>query len=155
VNAVTDAKMIRALYKASMAGVKIDLIVRGMCCLRPGVPGVSHNIRVRSIVGRFLEHSRVYWFLNNGDEQFYLASADMMERNLDRRVKPGSRVEGKKMHARLKKELELYLTDNSSAWLLHADGRYTRTKPGASQTPKNVQTQLLEKLCGSGAATEV
>jgi polyphosphate kinase len=153
VNAITDAKLIKALYKASMAGVKIDLIVRGMCCLRPGVPGVSHNIRVRSIVGRFLEHSRVYWFLNDGDEQFYLASADLMERNLDRRVETGFPVEGKKLHNRLKKELELYLTDNSSAWLLHADGNYVRTKPAANQTVRNVQTQLLEKICGSGATT--
>jgi polyphosphate kinase len=154
VNAVTDAKLIRALYKASIAGVKIDLIVRGMCCLRPGVPGVSQNIRVRSIVGRFLEHSRVYWFLNNGDEQFYLASADLMERNLDRRVETGFPVEGKKLHSRLKKELELYLSDNSSAWLLNAEGRYSRSRPATNQTPRNVQTQLLEKLCGSGAGKE-
>ncbi|WP_243039919.1 polyphosphate kinase 1 [Dyella sedimenti] len=155
VNAVTDAKMIRALYKASMAGVKVDLIVRGMCCLRPGVPGVSHNIRVRSIVGRFLEHSRVYWFLNGGEEQFYLASADLMERNLDRRVETGFPVEGKKLQARLKKELELYLADNASAWLLHADGHYVRAKPSANQPVRNVQTQLLDKLCGTGAASEV
>ncbi|RDI99704.1 polyphosphate kinase 1 [Dyella solisilvae] len=151
INAVTDAKMIRALYKASMAGVKIDLIVRGMCCLRPGVPGVSHNIRVRSIVGRFLEHSRVYCFANNGEEQFYLASADLMERNLDRRVETGFPIEGKKLQARLKKELEMYLCDNASAWLLQPDGRYVRTKPAASQPARNVQVQLLEKLCGSGA----
>nr|WP_267224100.1 polyphosphate kinase 1 [Dyella silvae] len=154
VNAITDAKMIRALYKASIAGVKIDLIVRGMCCLRPGVPGVSHNIRVRSIVGRFLEHSRVYWFHNNGDEQFYLASADLMERNLDRRVETGFPVEGKKLQNRLKKELELYLTDNSCAWLLHPDGRYVRTHPSTSPNVRNVQLQLLEKLCGTGAGTE-
>ncbi|AHX12686.1 polyphosphate kinase [Dyella jiangningensis] len=154
-NAVTDAKMIRALYKASMAGVKVDLIVRGMCCLRPGVPGVSHNIRVRSIVGRFLEHSRVYWFANNGEEKFYLASADLMERNLDRRVETGFPIEGKKLQNRVKKELELYLSDNSSAWLLRSDGSYTRAQPGANQAIRNVQAQLLEKLCGSGAATEV
>ncbi|WP_430389314.1 polyphosphate kinase 1 [Dyella sp. 20L07] len=154
VNAITDAKMIRALYKASMAGVKIDLIVRGMCCLRPGMPGVSHNIRVRSIVGRFLEHSRVYWFANQGEERFYLASADLMERNLDRRVETGFPVEGKKLQGRLKKELEMYLADNSCSWLLQPDGRYVRAKPAANQPVRNVQVQLLEKLCGSGAATE-
>jgi polyphosphate kinase len=155
VNAVTDPKMIKALYKASIAGVKIDLIVRGMCCQRPGVPGVSSNIRVRSIVGRFLEHSRVYWFLNSGDEQFYLASADLMERNLDRRVETGFPVQGKKLQSRLKKELELYLSDNASTWLLHADGRYSRSRSGPNQTPRNVQTQLLEKICGSGASADV
>jgi polyphosphate kinase len=102
-------------------------------------------------VGRFLEHSRVYGFHNNGDEQFYLASADLMERNLDRRVETGFPVEGKKLQGRLKKELDLYLADNSSAWLLRADGHYTRSRPATSQTVRNVQVQLLEKLCGSGA----
>ncbi len=151
VNAVTDARMIRALYKASMAGVKIDLIVRGMCCLRPGVPGVSHNIRVRSIIGRFLEHSRVYWFANDGEEKLYLASADLMERNLDRRVETGFPIEGKKMLQRVRRELDLYLADNTSASLLQADGSYLRAQPANGQGPRNVQQQLLEKLCGSGA----
>ena len=150
VNALTDPKVIRALYKASMAGVKIDLIVRGMCCLRPGVPGVSHNIRVRSIVDRFLEHSRAYWFANNGDEELFLASADLMERNLDRRVETGFPIESKKLQQRVKKELELYLADNSSASLLHADGHYHRLTPGG-QTVRNAQAQLLERICGVGA----
>jgi polyphosphate kinase len=150
VNAVTDAKVIRALYKASMAGVKIDLIVRGMCCLRPGVPGVSHNIRVRSIIGRFLEHSRVYWFANGGEEVLYLASADLMERNLDRRVETGFPIEGKKLIQRVRRELDLYLADNSSASLLQADGSYQHPQPHG-QVMRNVQQQLLEKLCGSGA----
>ena len=150
VNALTDPKVIRALYKASMAGVKIDLIVRGMCCLRPGVPGVSHNIRVRSIVDRFLEHSRAYWFANNGDEELFLASADLMERNLDRRVETGFPIESKKLQQRVKKELELYLADNSSASLLHADGHYHRLSPGG-QTVRNAQAQLLERICGVGA----
>jgi polyphosphate kinase len=152
VNAVTDAKVIRALYKASMAGVKIDLIVRGMCCLRPGVPGVSHNIRVRSIIGRFLEHSRVYWFANGGEEKLYLASADLMERNLDRRVETGFPIEGKKLIQRVRRELDLYLADNASASLLQPDGSYVRAQPASGQSPRNVQHQLLEKLCGSGAA---
>ncbi|MFC5743521.1 polyphosphate kinase 1 [Dyella tabacisoli] len=153
VNALTDPKVIRALYKASMAGVKIELIVRGTCCLRPGVPGISQNIRVRSIVGRFLEHSRVFWFANDGDEQIYLASADLMERNLDYRVETGFPIEGKKLRQRLKKELELYLSDNTNAWLLQADGLYQRPHAGTNQTPRNVQAQLLDKLCGAGAVT--
>jgi polyphosphate kinase len=151
VNALTDAKMIRALYKASAAGVKIDLIVRGMCCLRPGIPGVSQNIRVRSIVGRFLEHSRVYWFANDGDERMYLASADMMERNLDRRVETGFPIEDRKLRQRIRKELDIYLADNTTAWQLQADGNYVRLQPTDSQSPHDVQQQLLEKYCGAGA----
>ncbi|MBT2116943.1 polyphosphate kinase 1 [Dyella sp. LX-66] len=150
VNALTDPKVIRALYKASMAGVKIELIVRGMCCLRPGVPGVSHNIRVRSIVDRFLEHSRAYWFANNGDEELFLASADLMERNLDRRVETGFPIESKKLQQRVKKELELYLADNSSASVLQADGHYHRVAP-SGQAVRNAQAQLLERICGVGA----
>jgi polyphosphate kinase len=151
VNAITDPKVIRALYKASMAGVKIDLIVRGMCCLRPGVPGVSQNIRVRSIVGRFLEHSRVYWFANDGEERFYLASADLMERNLDRRIETGFPIEGKKLQQRVRKELDLYLSDNTSAWQLQSDGQYLRP---STTGQRNVQAQLLEKICGVGASNE-
>jgi len=153
VNALTDAKMIRALYKASIAGVKIDLIVRGMCCLRPGIPGISQNIRVRSIVGRFLEHSRVYWFANDGDERMYLASADMMERNLDRRVETGFPIEDRKLRQRIRKELDIYLADNTTAWQLQADGNYTRLHPTDAQSPHDVQQQLLEKYCGAGAPT--
>jgi polyphosphate kinase len=153
VNAVTDARVIRALYKASMAGVKIDLIVRGMCCLRPGVPGVSHNIRVRSIIGRFLEHSRVYWFANDGDDIMYLASADLMERNLDRRVETGFPIEGKKLIQRVRRELEMYLADNASAAILQADGSYVRAQPSPGQNVRNVQNQLLDKLCGTAAAS--
>lgn len=146
VNSLTDAKIIRALYKASQAGVKIDLIVRGMCCLRPGIPGVSHNIQVRSIIGRFLEHSRVYYFLNGGDEKLYLSSADWMERNLDRRVETCFPVEGKKLITRVKKELELYLNDNTHSWLLQADGSYVRSSPTGNQNPRNAQLALYEKL---------
>lgn len=146
VNSLTDPKIIRALYKASQAGVKIDLIVRGMCCLRPGVPGVSHNIQVRSIIGRFLEHSRAYYFLNGGDEKLYLSSADWMERNLDRRVETCFPIEGKKLITRVKKELELYLTDNTQSWLLQADGSYVRSTPTGNQHPRNAQLALYEKL---------
>lgn len=147
VNSLTDPKVIRALYKASQAGVKIDLVVRGMCCLRPGVPGVSHNIQVRSIVGRFLEHSRIYYFLNGGDEKLYLSSADWMERNLDMRVETCFPVEGKKLVLRVKKELELYLADNTQAWVLQSDGSYQRLAPTGNQNPRNAQAMLLERLC--------
>jgi len=145
-NSLTDPKVIRALYKASQTGVKIDLVVRGMCCLRPGVPGVSHNIQVRSIIGRFLEHTRVYYFLNGGDELIYLSSADWMERNLDKRVETCFPVEGKKLITRVKKELESYLTDNTQAWVLQSDGRYVRQQPTGNQNPRNAQAGLLEKL---------
>jgi polyphosphate kinase len=144
--------MIKALYKASIAGVKVDLIVRGMCCLRPGVPGVSHNIRVRSIVGRFLEHSRVYWFANNGEDKFYLASADLMERNLDRRVDSAFPIEGKKLQQRVHNALELYLADNTSASLLQADGQYLRPPVASGEPAHDVQAELLEKLCGTVGA---
>ncbi|MBG4758325.1 polyphosphate kinase 1 [Pseudomonas aeruginosa] len=146
VNSLTDPKVIRALYKASQAGVRIDLVVRGMCCLRPGIPGVSHNIHVRSIIGRFLEHSRIYYFLNGGDEKLYLSSADWMERNLDMRVETCFPVEGKKLVQRVKKELETYLTDNTQAWVLQADGSYQRLSPTGNQNPRNTQATLLEKL---------
>jgi polyphosphate kinase len=151
VNALTDPKIIRALYRASAAGVKIDLIVRGMCCLRPGIPGVSQNIRVRSIVGRFLEHSRAYWFSGDGEPKLYLASADLMERNLDRRIETGFPIEGKKLQMRVKKELDMYLADNANAWQLQPDGSYVRTVPGSGQQVRDVQTQLLEKYCASAA----
>ncbi|BCR26729.1 polyphosphate kinase 1 [Aquipseudomonas alcaligenes] len=146
VNSLTDPKIIRALYKASQMGVRIDLVVRGMCCLRPGVPGVSHNIQVRSIVGRFLEHSRIYYFGNGGDEQLFLSSADWMERNLDKRVETCFPVEGKKLITRVKKELESYLSDNTQAWLLQPDGRYQRITPFGNANPRNAQAALLEKL---------
>ncbi|WP_263261830.1 polyphosphate kinase 1 [Pseudomonas sp. RIT-PI-S] len=145
-NALTDPKIIRALYKASQAGVRIDLIVRGMCCLRPGVPGVSHNIHVRSIIGRFLEHTRIFYFLNGGEEQLFLSSADWMERNLDRRVETCFPVEGKKLITRVKKEVEAYLTDNTHAWILQPDGTYVRLSPTGNQNPRNAQAILLDRL---------
>jgi polyphosphate kinase len=151
INGLTDPKLIRALYKASQAGVKIDLVVRGMCCLRPGVLGVSHNIQVRSIIGRFLEHSRIYYFLNGGEEQVYLSSADWMERNLDKRVETCFPVEGRKLIMRVKKELESYLHDNTHAWVLASDGSYQRLQPSGNQNPRNAQALLLEKLTAAPA----
>ena len=147
VNALTDARMIKALYKASQAGVKIDLIVRGMCCLRPGIPGVSHNIQVRSIIGQLLEHSRVFYFLNSaGEEQLLLSSADWMERNLDRRIETCFPLENKKMITRVKKELLTYLRDNTHAWLLQSDGSYQHLQPDDAESATNAQALLLEKL---------
>jgi len=145
-NSLTDPKVIKALYKASQCGVRIDLIVRGMCCLRPGIAGVSHNIQVRSIIGRFLEHSRAFYFLNGGDEQLYLSSADWMERNLDKRVEACFPLEGKKLITRVKKELEAYLADNTQAWVLQSDGRYLRLQPTGNQNARNAQALMVEKL---------
>lgn len=151
INAITDPKLIRALYRASQAGVKIDLIVRGMCCLRPGIPGVSQNIRVRSVIGRFLEHSRVYWFHNDGEADLFLASADLMERNLDRRVETCFPIEGKKLRQRVRRELDVYLADNHSAWLQQPDGTYVLPQAAAGQPTRDAQNQLLERFGGLAA----
>ena len=125
-NALTEPTIIQALYRASRAGVEIDLIVRGVCCLRPGVPGVSERIRVRSIVGRFLEHSRVYDFENAGMREVYCASADWMDRNLFRRIEVAFPVESAELRARVSDELSLYLEDDCQTWNLHANGEYFR-----------------------------
>lgn len=125
-NSLLDPEITRALYEASCAGVQIDLIVRGICCLRPGIPGVSENIRVRSIVGWLLEHSRIYYFYNDGNEEIYLSSADWMPRNLDRRIELLFPVEGEEHMRRLKACLELMLADNRKARNMDAQGRYTK-----------------------------
>ncbi len=146
-NALIEPQIIRALYRASQAGVKVDLIIRGICCLRPGMPGVSDNIQVRSIVGRFLEHTRVFYFHNEGDYELYLSSADWMERNFFQRVEIAFPVEDKKLRQRILKEgLELYLSDNTEAWVLQRDGSYRRRKPGGKQKPRSAQRTLLEGL---------
>jgi polyphosphate kinase len=145
VNSLTEAKAIKALYRASCAGVNIDLIVRGMCCLRPGIPGISENIRVRSIVGRFLEHTRVYYFQNDGKAELYGASADLMERNMFNRVEVAFPILDKKARKRIMRELDIYLADNTQAWMMHADGSYQRLHPGDSE-PVSAQTVLLERL---------
>ncbi len=144
-NAVADQAMIKTLYRASQAGVPIDMIVRGVCCLRPGIPGISDTIRVRSIVGRFLEHSRVYYFLNGGAEEIYMGSADLMERNLDRRVEVLCPVNdpGIKRHIR-DIVLEAVLQDTDRAWALRTDGTYIRTAPPTEREPLNSQQFLLE-----------
>lgn len=130
VNALVSPDVIAALYDASQAGVEIDLIVRGICCLRPGLEGVSDRIRVRSIVGRFLEHSRLFRFENGGDEEYYIGSADWMPRNLERRVEVLVPIEDKTLHARLASLIDTWLEDNRQAWILNADGSYKRCEPG-------------------------
>lgn len=126
VNSLNESGLIDALYKASQAGVRIELIVRGICALRPGVPGLSENIEVRSIVGRFLEHSRVYYFLNDGKEKFYCSSADWMERNLFRRNESCFEIRQKHLKNQIRHDLELFLADNCQAWVLQSDGSYER-----------------------------
>lgn len=145
VNSLNEPNVVNALYAASQAGVKIDLIVRGICSLRPGVLGLSDNIGVRSILGRFLEHSRVYYFLNGGDEECYCASADWMERNLLKRNESCFPVEQEDLKQQLKDDLELYLADNCYAWVLHGDGHYERLSP-AGQPRLSAQETLLERL---------
>jgi polyphosphate kinase len=129
-NALADPAMVAALYAASQAGVEIDLIVRGICCLRPGIAGVSDTIRVTSIVGRFLEHSRLWYFRNDGNEEYYLGSADWMPRNFERRVEAVTPVEDELLHERLRMLLETYLRDNRNAWVLGPDGCYTQLRAG-------------------------
>jgi polyphosphate kinase len=128
-NALTEPAVIQALYRASRAGVDIDLIVRGVCCLRPGVRGVSERIKVRSIVGRFLEHSRVYYFENSGAREVYCGSADWMDRNLFRRIEVAFPVEVPELQARIAEDLKMYLDDNAQAWVMDSDGGYSRA-PG-------------------------
>jgi polyphosphate kinase len=142
-NALVDAQTIEALYRASGAGVKVDLIVRGICALRPGLPGVSENITVRSVIGRFLEHSRVFYFENGGEAELYCASADWMERNFFRRVEVGFPVVREALRERIVRDLKLYLADNTQAWTLRPDGSYVRSEPGTAE-PVCAQKQLLE-----------
>jgi polyphosphate kinase len=146
-NALNEARVIQALYAASQAGVEIDLIVRGACTLRPGLPGISERIRVRSIIGRFLEHSRVYWFGNDGDPELYCASADWMGRNLKRRIEVAFPILDAELAARVFEEtLANSLADNTQAWQLDADGRYTRAAPG-EQVAFSAQQNLLDHFC--------
>lgn len=143
-NSLVDPEVIDALYEANEAGVKIDLIVRGICCLRPGVKGLSERIRVVSIVGRFLEHSRVYYFENEGDPVAYVGSADMMRRNLDRRIEVLAPVEDKAMaHDLLESILEPCLRDNTNSWIAGRDGMYRRRGKRKGEEPFSVQDYLM------------
>jgi len=146
-NALVDPDLIQALYKASQAGVKIDLIVRGMCCLRPGIKGVSENIHVRSIIGRFLEHTRVFYFYHGGEELIFCSSADWMPRNMHHRVEVAFPIEEKRPREKIMKYgLQYYLSDNTQAWELQSDGSYKRIK-AANQKPRSAQDALLEYYC--------
>ena len=144
-NALTDVGLIDALVAAGRAGARIDLVVRGACMLRPGVPGVTDRIRVRSVVGRFLEHTRVFYFHNGGDPEVYLGSADWAERNFFRRVEVCFPILDGALRARVIDELMLYLADNQQAWALRPDGSYQRVET-ADAPPLSAQQTLLERL---------
>ena len=141
-NSLVDPEMIHRLYAASQAGVRIDLVVRGMCSLKPGVKGLSEHIQVRSVIGRFLEHHRTFYFDNGGEPELFLSSADWMERNLYRRVEIAFPVLDKKLLTQVVDQLMAYVDDRAQSWLLRADGRYERAGGGG----KPVQTRLLESL---------
>ncbi len=150
-NALVDAECIRALYAASQAGVEIDLVVRGICRLRPGVPGISDHIRVRSIVGRFLEHPRVFMFANGRQKEFYIGSADLMPRNLDMRVEVVTPVDDPELTARLEQILDVMLRDNVQAWELSEDGSWQRQQPGEGEEPIATHVVLRDLAVRQGA----
>ena len=144
INALVDKKMIQLLYKASQAGVKVDLFVRGICCLRPGVPEISENIQVTSIVGRFLEHSRIYYFENGGNEEIFLGSADLMPRNIDRRVEVLFPVQDKRMIVHIRDDiLKYYSKDNIKARRMQSDGTYNRVKPQKNEDQLSIQNWFI------------
>ena len=147
-NALVDPDAILALYRASAAGVKIDLIVRGVCCLRAGLPAVSENIRVRSIIGRFLEHSRVFCFGNAGSAEYYIGSADWMPRNFDRRVETVAPIDDPILHARIESLLNTCLQDNRQAWLLQTDGTYVQRSPDGGEPERGSHAALLRDVWG-------
>jgi polyphosphate kinase len=141
-NSLLDSHCIRALYRASQAGVQVDLNVRGICGLRPGVPGVSENIRVQSIVGRFLEHSRIYSFERPDESSVYIGSADLMPRNLYRRVELLAPVTDDALRDELGDVLDRAFADNTSSWELGAEGAWRRLEPGSDE-PRNLQRELM------------
>jgi polyphosphate kinase len=145
-NALVDPQVIRLLYEASQAGVKIDLLVRGICCLRPGIPGVSENIQVISVVGRFLEHNRIYYFRNGGEEEIYLGSADLMPRNINRRVELLFPLEGPDLIRRVRDEvLALYLSDTVQGRQMQSDGSYVRRQSETGKRSVNAQAKLVKQ----------
>jgi polyphosphate kinase len=146
-NALVDPELIQALYVASHAGVDVDLIVRGVCCLRPGLAGVSDRIRVRSVIGRFLEHSRIFHFANDGEPEYYIGSADWMPRNMDRRVETVVPIDDMSLHARIRQVLDTCLADNRQAWLLDADGRW-RQVAGADAPVISTHERLVQESWG-------
>jgi polyphosphate kinase len=142
-NALVDARCIQALYRASQAGVRVDLNPRGICCLRPGIEGISENIRVVSIVGRFLEHSRIYAFQRGDETRVLMGSADLMPRNLDSRVELVAPVEDERLVGELLDVLERCFADNTNSWELRRDCSWTRLQPDG-QERRNVQEELME-----------
>ncbi|HEU5358696.1 MAG TPA: RNA degradosome polyphosphate kinase, partial [Gemmatimonadales bacterium] len=149
-NALVDPGIIAALYDASEAGAQVDLVVRGICCLRPGLPGVSERIRVVSVVGRFLEHSRAFLFHNDGQEEAYIGSADWMPRNLDRRIEAVVPVTDPTHRATIRHVLTLMLEDNRQAWDLGPDGDWTQRHPGPGEPERAAQRMLMEQARESG-----
>jgi polyphosphate kinase len=147
-NSLVDGRCIRALYRASQAGVQVDLNVRGICCLRPGVPGVSENIRVVSIVGRLLEHARVYTFRREGEHTIYISSADLMPRNLDHRVELAAPIESPELRAELLDTLERAFADNQNSWVLDEQGQWHRRTPAPGEPPRSLQLELAELYSG-------
>jgi polyphosphate kinase len=152
-NSIVDEQIIEALYDASRAGVEIDLIVRGICCLRPGVPGASDNIRVMSVIGRFLEHSRLFYFANDTEPEYYIGSADWMTRNFDRRVEAIVPVDDVLLHEKLYAILRTSLEDNREAWDLAPDGSYTQRNPGTA--PVRATQEMFLRDPWGGAPPEV
>jgi len=148
VNSLVDERVINALYDASQAGVEIDLLVRGICCLRPGLEGLSENVRVHSVVGRWLEHSRIFYFHNGGDEELFIGSADLMPRNLDGRVEALVSVDAPSLKDELKLLLDLGFKDNVNAWSLDAEGNWSRVKPQADSERVDMQQMLLQRATG-------
>lgn len=144
-NSLEDPQMIEWMYKASRAGVKIDLIVRGMCCLRPGVQGLSENIRVMSIIGRFLEHSRIFHFNNNGKDEIYIGSADWMGRNLDHRVEAITPVENANLKNEIKEIVQIMLNDNRKAWDMNSDGTYVQRRPASGEGDRSTHELLMQR----------
>jgi polyphosphate kinase len=150
-NSLVDRACIRALYRASQAGVEIEINVRGICCLRPGVPGVSENIRVVSVVGRFLEHSRIFAFEREGECTVYIGSADLMPRNLDTRVELLAPVDDPALRGELLDALDRCLADEANAWELGADGDWTRRHDG--DNPRSVHRELMRRHAARAVET--
>ena len=142
-NSLAHAEVIDALYRASKRGAKIKLLVRGVCCLKPGIEGLSENIEVKSIIGRFLEHSRAFYFKNGGDEEYYLSSADWMTRNLHKRVELMFPVKDKTLQNRIKQLLQIYWKDNSKSWELLYNGEYRKITPEKDEEPFSAQEFLM------------
>jgi polyphosphate kinase len=154
-NALVDPEIIVALYQASQAGVPIDLIVRGICCLRPGLAGISETVRVISIIGRFLEHSRAYYFLNGGDEEVYIGSPDWMPRNLERRIEAVCPIDDPTHRQTLRDIMDLMWNDNRQAWELEPGGTYRQRQPAPGESERGTHRLLGERVVRSGGASLV